>query len=69
MFGQDGIPLWYGDYGSNGILDSTFSFDDFAPFGGWTSPSFKQVAGTETVSLCNNPNWNVIVDVVITNSA
>lgn len=37
------LPLWYAHY------DGQPSFDDFSPFGGWTSPHAKQYAGTTTV--------------------
>lgn len=30
------LPLWYAHY------DGTRSFNDFAPFGGWSSPTMKQ---------------------------
>jgi len=65
-FGQVSIPLWYAHYHSDGQVDSTKSFDDFVPFGGWTAPYFKQVSGNQTLSLCNTPNWHADVDTVWT---
>ena len=38
-------PLWYAHY------DNDPYFDDFVPFGGWSSPAIKQYAGT--TSLCS----------------
>lgn len=38
-------PLWYPHY------DYSPSFSDFSPFGGWSSPSIKQYAGT--TSICS----------------
>jgi len=37
-----------------GQVDPTQSYDDFVPFGGWTTPSLKQVGGNVTVPLCGN---------------
>lgn len=33
---DSGLPVWYAHY------DDTRSFDDFSPFGGWSTPSMKQ---------------------------
>ena len=65
LFGEYGVSLWYAHYGSNGKIDSTQSFDDFVPFGGFM-PYFKQIGGSVHISLCNNPNWKVIVDTLYT---
>ena len=37
------MPLWYAHY------DSKPDFSDFTPFGGWSSPAYKQYAGTTSV--------------------
>jgi len=59
--------IWYATYGSNGQVDSTQSFDDFVPFGGYTVPQIKQIAGNKTVTLCNNPLWHAYIDELWTN--
>jgi len=41
--------LWYANYNSSGQVNSTSSFNDFVPFGGWKSPDLKQVGGSITV--------------------
>jgi hypothetical protein len=37
-----GLPNWYAHY------DNNPSFDDYEPFGGWTTPSIKQYKGDAT---------------------
>ena len=62
-FGQsENIPLWYANYHSDtGLVDSTQSYDDFVPFGGWYIPSLKQVGGNVTVALCYDINGGVYI--------
>eukprot|EP00048_Salpingoeca_helianthica_P014577 m.222402 g.222402 ORF g.222402 m.222402 type:complete len:237 (-) comp16021_c0_seq1:138-848(-) len=43
--GGAAYPLWYAHY------DGDASFNDFAPFGGWSSPAIKQFQGT--TGLCS----------------
>jgi len=38
-----GLPLWYAHY------DGEPNFNDFVPFGGWSSPAIKQYHGTTAV--------------------
>jgi len=44
-----------------------FSVADFVPFGGYTVPQIKQIAGNKTVTLCNNPLWHAYIDELWTN--
>jgi len=44
--GGASYPLWYAHY------DGNPSFNDFAPFGGWTKPDMKQFRGTTTLCGC-----------------
>ena len=61
--GVSGIPLWYADYTTTGHVDSTVAYDDFVPFGGWTSPSLKQVGGNVTITpLCGHSKWHSYID-------
>jgi GH25 family lysozyme M1 (1,4-beta-N-acetylmuramidase) len=39
---MQGLSLWYAHY------DGDPAFDDFQPFGGWTSPAIKQYKGDDT---------------------
>ena len=41
--GLGNVPLWYAHY------DNWMSFDDFNPFGGWSSPNMKQYTGDATL--------------------
>ncbi|GAM21124.1 hypothetical protein SAMD00019534_042990, partial [Acytostelium subglobosum LB1] len=41
--GGASFPLWYAHY------DGSPSFDDFSPFGGWSTPAIKQYNGDVTV--------------------
>jgi len=41
--GASSYPLWYAHY------DNTPNFNDFQPFGGWTTPSIKQYKGDATI--------------------
>jgi len=55
--------LWYGA----GELNFNPSFNDFVPFGGYTTsqsntPFLKKIAGSQTLFLCNNPNQLAFVD-------
>jgi len=54
--------VWYADYTTTGHVNTTQSFDDFKPFGGWGYPWLKQIGGNITVKLCNNTNWHAFVD-------
>jgi hypothetical protein len=55
--------LWYADYKS-GQLDAKSSFNGFIPFGGWKTPSVKQVGGNVTVKLCGHSDWQAHLDYV-----
>jgi len=44
-------PLWYADY------DNEPNFDDFKPFGGWTTPTMKQYQTGTTCQLGVDYNW------------
>ena len=47
-----GIPLWYPHY------DMNPSFTDFAPFGGWQTPTIKQYQNTNALcGLSVDRNW------------
>jgi len=54
--------IWYGNYLSNGVLDSSLSFSDFVPFGGWGQPNRKVVLGSQHITLCGNPLWHAYLD-------
>lgn len=41
--GASSLPLWYAHY------DNDPGFDDFSPFGGWSSPTAKQYNGDTTL--------------------
>ncbi|KAI7874951.1 glycoside hydrolase [Lichtheimia hyalospora FSU 10163] len=43
------VPLWYAHY------DEALNFNDFSPFGGWSKPTIKQYAGSQ--SFCS-ANWD-----------
>jgi len=50
-------------------VDTTQSFADFVPFGGYTLDSglvnFKQVGGNVTIPLlCGSTAWHAFVDVI-----
>lgn len=58
--------LWYANYESDGHVNPTQTFNDFIPFGGWTAPVLKQIAGNTTAyKLCGN-EWQVFLDRVWT---
>jgi hypothetical protein len=46
-----GAPLWYADY------DNEPNFDDFKPFGGWTTPTMKQYQTGTTCGIGVDYNW------------
>lgn len=49
--GFSSSPLWYYNaFGQGPSGESPANFDDFRPFGGWTSPNVKQFALNE--GLC-----------------
>jgi len=41
--GANSVPLWYAHY------DNSPNFNDFQPFGGWSSPAIKQYQGDATI--------------------
>ncbi|KIH52357.1 hypothetical protein ANCDUO_17542 [Ancylostoma duodenale] len=48
------IMLWYWNaYGYGPTKESPANFDDFRPFGGWTSPSVKQFGQAESICGVN----------------
>ena len=59
------VMVSYANYDNTGHVNSTPSFDDFEPFGGWTAGSvlFKQIGGNVTVPLlCGSTKWHAFVD-------
>ena len=49
--GLQSYPLWYSDY------DGAKNFDDFTPFGGWTSPAMKQYSGSSNCNVSSFADW------------
>jgi len=49
------LPVWYADY------DYAENFDDYAPFGGWATPSMKQFSGNDYVcGLGVDESWYAV---------
>jgi len=65
--GTLGPLLWYANYGTDGHVTSTKTFDDFVPFGGWTVAGgkiyLKKIAGNHTIpTFCGNPALHAFVE-------
>jgi hypothetical protein len=56
--------LWYANYNKKGQLNTQVSYADFIPFGGWTAPNFKTTANSVRLTLCNNPAWRVLGNMI-----
>jgi len=57
------LNIWSNYESSAGRVNSPKSFDDYVPFGGWTSPGIKKLVGSVTIPLlCGHKAWHALVE-------
>lgn len=60
---QPVVLVWYANYISANVLDSTQSTADYPVFGGITVPYQKQIVGSFKVPLCSNPSTTANINI------